>query len=50
MADRTVTVTDNATWKKVYLPVLDGVYGPIVIYIRNIYNIIMDSFNVDILV
>ncbi len=38
MADRTVTVTDNATGKKVDLPVLDGVNGPSVIDIRNLYK------------
>ncbi len=38
MADRTVTVTDNATGKKVDLPVLDGVNGPSVIDIGKLYK------------
>ena len=38
MADRTVTVTDNATGKKVNLPVLDGTNGPSTIDIGTLYK------------
>lgn len=38
MADRTVTVTDNATGKKVNLPVLDGTNGPSTIDIGALYK------------
>lgn len=38
MADRTVTVTDNATGKKVDLPVIDGTNGPSVIDIGKLYK------------
>ena len=38
MADRTVTVTDNATGKKVDLPVLDGTNGPGTIDIGKLYK------------
>ena len=38
MADRTVTVIDNATGKKIDLPVLDGTNGPSTIDIGKLYK------------
>lgn len=38
MADRTVTVTDNSTGKKVDLPILDGTNGPSTIDIGKLYK------------
>ena len=38
MADRTVTVTDNTTGKKVDLPIHDGTNGPSVIDIGKLYK------------
>ncbi|MEM7401547.1 MAG: citrate synthase [Pseudomonadota bacterium] len=38
MADRTVTVTDNTTGKKVDLPIHDGTNGPSVVDIGNLYK------------
>jgi len=38
MAEKTVTMTDNATGKKVELPVLDGTMGPSAIDITRLYR------------
>ena len=38
MGRRTVTLIDNATGKRVDLPVLEGTDGPATIDIRNLYS------------